>query len=370
MLYKKTTIISSTFLSFLLLQLFVVCTNNRQKDERVSNKLTILGRYLFFDRRLSINNTRSCATCHNPQFAFTDGYKRSLGAFADLHQRNTQPLFNLIYFRYLTGADSSIHSTDEQMNNPLFNDHPVEMGVKGNEETILARIKSDALYQQLFAKAFPHAKNAFTWEFIKKAISHFMYSIRSDQSPYDNYMAGDSNAISVEQKKGKQLFFSEKLSCAKCHGGFNFSSSSVVNENGDTLHYFNTGLYNIDGKGSYPEYDQGLYQHTKQIKDMGVFRVPSLRNLAFTAPYFHDGSAASLIEVLDMYSNGGRSITTGVYQGNGISNPYKHPLVNGFTLSVTEKKALLLFLNSLTDSSFITNPDYANPFTEDETKKK
>ena len=325
-----------------------------------------LGRYLFFDRRLSVNNTRSCATCHNPQFAFTDGYKRSLGVFADLHQRNTQPLFNLTYLKYFTAADSTLHSAFQQMENPLFNDHPTEMGVKGNEEKILQKINADENYRQQFASI----NKAISWMNIKIAISSFINSLYSGSSPYDKFKKGDSTALSSSQKTGMQLFFSAELKCASCHGGFNFSASSLKDEKGDTLYYFNTGLYNIDGKGGYPIYDEGLYQITNNKTDKGKFRVPSLRNLAFTAPYFHDGSAASLTEVVDSYVNGGREIQQGIYKGDGSKNPYKHPLINGFSISETDKINLISFLQSLSDTGFINNPPYQNPFSGDETKKK
>jgi cytochrome c peroxidase len=129
-------------------------------------------------------------------------------------------------------------------------------------------------------------------------------------------------------------------------------------------------LYNIDGNGTYPVYDQGLYQLTKNEKDMGKFRVPTLRNLLFTAPYFHDGSAASLSDVIDIYAAGGRIIAHGINNGDGIKNPHKHSTINGFDISAADKINLVNFILSLSDSSFINNPQYQNPFTEDETKKK
>jgi cytochrome c peroxidase len=328
--------------------------------------LTNLGRYLFFDRRLSINNTRSCGTCHNPQFAFTDGYKRALGAFADLHQRNTQPLFNLSYLKYFTAADSTLHSPLQQMNNPLFNTHPVEMGVKGNEEIILKRIKEDKDYQQLFL----NSEKEITWANIRLAINDFVLSIQSNNSNYDKYVEGDTNVLNNSQKRGRHLFFSAELKCASCHGGFNFSTPNITDERNDTTFYFNTGLYNIDGKGAYPKYDQGLFQRTNIIKDMGKFRVPTLRNLAYTAPYLHDGSASSLIEIINIYANGGRIISEGINKGNGTINPYKHTFIKGFLISEIDKINLNNFLLSLSDSSFFQNKNYQNPFTEDETKKK
>lgn len=352
----------------IVFQLAISCNGSVEKktvEIREAN-LVEAGRYLFFDRRLSVNNTRSCATCHNPQFAFTDGYKRSLGAFADQHQRNTQPLFNLQYLKYLTAADSSIHTSVQQMNNPLFGMHPTEMGVAGNEAEIIQRIARDENYQQLFKLA----KLKLNWTDIKQAIGFFLNSLHSLNSPYDKYLGGDSKALTQSQIEGKNLFFSSKLKCVSCHGGPNFSTPSVANEKGDTLFYFNTGLYNIGGNGAYPEYDQGLYQLTKSKTDMGKFRVPSLRNLAFTAPYFHDGSAASLAEVMDAYSSGGRQIEMGIDKGNGQMNPYKHPLISGFAITESEKINLIGFLLALSDTSFVTNPNYQNPFTADETKKK
>lgn len=347
-------------------QMINSCTNKNEAAAVTDSVKIELGRYLFFDRRLSVNNTRSCATCHNPQFAFTDGYKRSLGVYADLHQRNTQPLFNLSYLKYFTAADSTLHSPLQQMENPLFNLHPAEMGVKGNEESILQKIKADKNYRELFSSV----KKEIIWISIKDCISLFINSLQSVNSPYDKFKKGDSAALTVSQKKGLQLFFSKGLKCASCHGGLNFSSPSIMNEKGDTLFYFNTGLYNIDDKGAYPAYDEGLYQQTKNKVDMGKFRVPSLRNLVFTAPYFHDGSAASLAEVVDAYAGGGRKIQEGIYKGDGSKNPCKHSFISGFDISETDKINLISFLQSLSDISFINHPSYQNPFTGDETKKK
>lgn len=364
-IFSEVTVIG---IFIIVLQFTLSCTEeNKVHTTEGTGKADIeLGRYLFFDRRLSVNNTRSCATCHNPQFAFTDGYKRSLGVFADIHQRNTQPLFNLAYLKYFTAADSTLHSPFQQMDNPLFNNHPAEMGVKGNEEKILQRIREDEKYRQLFTEV----KTEISWLHIKKFISLFIYSLRSDNSRYDKFERGDSTALTISQKKGRQLFFSAALKCASCHGGYNFSTPSITNQQGDTVFYFNTGQYNIDDKGDYPSYDEGLYQVTKNKADMGKFRVPSLRNLLFTGPYFHDGSAASLTEVVDSYANGGRKIEQGIYKGDGSKSPYKDSLIKGFFISESDKYNLISFLQSLSDSSFIINQAYQNPFGSDETKKK
>jgi len=369
MFIKKASTAFIIVLLIACLQLLIVCNSATSKNKKTTENQVTLGRYLFFDRRLSVNSTRSCGTCHNPEFAFTDGYKRSLGAYADLHQRNTQPLFNLLYLKYLTSADSSLHFAEQQMINPLYGQHPVEMGMTGNENSILRKISDDTLYKTLFKKAFPDQQETITIGNIVAAINQFVYTIRSFQSPYDAYLNGDSNALSMEAKSGMQLFFSERLQCGSCHGGFNFSAPSIISPKGDTLFFFNTGLYNVRDSNRYPDYDQGLYQYTKQPIDMGAFRVPTLRNLAFTAPYFHDGSAATLEEVLEVYENGGRSVTRGVYKGDGRKNINKHPLIRGFSLNSQQRKDLVSFLLHLSDSSVITNPAYANPFNEDETRE-
>jgi cytochrome c peroxidase len=361
---KKIICIGIIIVSMLLVvNSFTACKNNFTPTQIAQNQIE-LGRHLFFDRRLSVNNTRACATCHNPNFAFTDGYKRSLGAFADLHQRNTQPLFNLCFLKNYTAADSTIHSTLQQMEKPLFNTHNIEMGAAGQEAEILGRIKNDKNYALLFANACYESN----WQSIKKSISQFEESITSFSSPYDKFIAGDSNAISASAKNGLKIFFSANTNCNFCHGGKNFSASIMKTDTEINEQYFNIGLYNLNNRGDYPEYDKGLMELTKQKQDMGKYRVPTLRNLAFTAPYFHDGSAASLVDVVDHYATGGRIINDGVYKGNGSQNQYKHRLVKGFKISTNEKLDLIAFLISLSDSNFIKNKMYQNPFVADETK--
>jgi cytochrome c peroxidase len=362
---KKNIVVIFIIVFFIILSEGIGSCNQSKNDQSATSSIH-LGRYLFFDRRLSINNTRSCGTCHNPAFAFTDGYKRSLGAFADLHQRNTQPLFNLSYLKYFTAADSTLHSPLQQMDNPLFNIHPIEMGVKGNEEIILKRIKEDPLYKQLFSKT----NSEITFENIKLAINDFIFSLKSNNSKYDRFLNGDTSALNISEKRGMQLFFSSELKCSSCHGGVNFSTPNITNEKGDTIYYFNTGLYNIGTMAAYPTYDQGLFELTKNKNDIGKFRVPTLRNLAFTSPFLHDGSSASLNEVINIYTNGGREINEGINKGNGKLSRYKHHLIKGFFISEIDKINLHNFLLSLSDSSFIQNKNYQNPFTEDETKKK
>jgi cytochrome c peroxidase len=381
--YKK--IFSFTlFLSLLL----VYCTHHRKdgfsdilpgfvKDsiylntENVfSKEKAALGRYLFYDRRLSVNNTKACASCHAQPFSFTDSYNRSIGALGDLHQRNSKPLINIVFEKYLTAADSSIHFPEAQINKPMFNEHPVEMGVKGNEKIIIGRIQKDEYYTTRFKKIFSGEKEPVSIKNIQYSITSFIKTILSFNSPYDKYyFKKDNRAMNDDQLQGMKLFFSTDLNCSSCHGGINFSKPSVKNTQGVAEFYFNMGLYNINNQGGYPSFDQGLADITNNPTDIGKYKVPTLRNLAFTAPYFHDGSAATLNDVMAIYENGGRNILAGLYKGDGRNNPNKHPLIKEFKLNSQQRKNLVAFLLSLSDSSVLINPAYANPFSDDETKK-
>ncbi len=331
---------------------------NTSRFNQIDSNQIQLGRFLFYDTRLSSNNTKSCGTCHNPVFAFTDGYKRSLGIYADVLQRNTTALFNLKEQKYLTFADSNIKTLLRQIENPLFNEHPLEMGVKGNEVEILNRIKQQALYQKLFQKA----DLDLSWQSIKLSITRFVSTLTSYQSPYDFYLKGDLSVYNESQLKGMQLFFSDSLNCSKCHGGINFSTPKVFSAPDKIEYFFNTGLYNVGDKNEYPKYDQGLLQYTHNQLDMGKFRVPSLRNLIYTKPYYHDGSEENLKGVILNYENGGRQISNGEYKGDGRKNKYKSELIKGFKLSDYERISLIKFLESLSDPNFIQNPKYQDPF--------
>jgi cytochrome c peroxidase len=311
-----------------------------------------LGRYLFYDRRLSVNNTKACASCHAQQFSFTDNYARSIGAFGDLHQRNARPLINLIFEKYLTAADSALHFPEQQINNPMFNVSPIEMGWAGSQEKIIRRIKDDSLYQLLFAAAFEDDNEPYTIKNIQYAITSFVKTITSFNSPYDKfYYQNDEAALTPSQKNGMALFFSAKLKCSTCHGSINFNTgSSEAKDN-----YFNTGLTNI----LQSSFDKGLYEKTNQQNDIGKYKVPTLRNLAFTAPYFHDGSIQSLDGVIELYEKGALD--------QKVTMPQKSQFITGFKLTSLQRRDLIAFLLSLSDSSVIINPRYANPFSEDET---
>ncbi|MCA9686834.1 MAG: di-heme enzyme [Myxococcales bacterium] len=323
-----------------------------------------LGRYLFYDERLSGNGTQACAGCHFPELAFTDGELTAAGSTGEVLARNSLGLTNSAYSSKLTWANPNLDLLEQQIRIPLFAEFPVELGVTGHEDEVLARFAEDAEYLDLFAAAFPEDAEPVTLDNIVKALASFVRTMISGDSPYDRYLAGDAGAISDAAKRGADLFFSEELECHHCHGGFNFSLATRHAGTTFTQSAFqNTGLYDIDGMGAYPPGNTGLHEFTAEDGDMGRFRPPSLRNVAVTGPYLHDGSVETLGEVIDIYAAGGRLIPEGEpWAGDGRANPYKSGLVSGFALDAQQRNDLLAFLISLTDESFLTNPALADPF--------
>ena len=323
-----------------------------------------LGRHLFYEQRLSITGEFSCASCHLQKLAFTDGKTVAVGATGEKHPRNSMSLANIAYNPVLTWANPLITKLENQALVPIFGEHPVEMGMVGREKQILAMLRDDAKYRQMFTDAFKNEKNPINLSNLTKALAAFQRSLISVSSPYDKYrFGGDTNAISPAAKRGEKLFNSEDLECFHCHGGINFTDS-VMHEKlaFQEIAFHNTGLYNIDGKGAYPANNTGVYEITSKPTDMGRFKAPTLRNIALTAPYMHDGSIATLEEVIDHYQAGGRTIQTGEFAGIGSTNPFKSEFISGFKLSESEKQDLLEFLRSLTDEEFIKNPAFSNPY--------
>ncbi len=327
-----------------------------------------LGRYLFYDARISANGTESCATCHRQELAFTDGKARSVGATGQLHPRGSMSLVNVAYGAALTWSDPDDRLLEEQALTPMFNTAPIEMGA--DREALTRLIQSDPLYAKLFHKAFPDDSAPFTIGNVVRAIASFERTIISASSPYDRYhYGGDDKAISDSAKRGEILFFSEPLSCFRCHGGFNFSDAtdSDGRQQGE-VQFHNTGLYNLAGALSYPAPNLGIYEQTSQPKDVGKFKAPTLRNIALTAPYMHDGSIVSLDGVLDHYSAGGRTIADAPFAGDGSRNPNKDRLIRGFKLTQQDRADLIAFLESLTDDQVIHDPRFASPWPATETK--
>jgi cytochrome c peroxidase len=325
---------------------------NVPSDNPMTTAKIELGRRLFYDTRLSGNQTFSCASCHQQAHAFTDGRARAVGSTGAVHPRSAMTLTNVAFNASFGWADPSLRSLEAQMAVPMFNEHPIELGLKGREAEVVGRFAAQPLDARRFKAAFPDDASPVSFANIVKAVAAFERTLISGDSPLDRYLYRDDKAaLSPEARRGMTLFFSKQLRCAECHGSFNLSGPvTFVNANKLELLFHNTGLYDVDGKGAYPASDRGLFDLTGRPEDMGRFRAPTLRNIAVTAPYMHDGSIATLDEAIDHYASGGKT------------SRFRSDRVRGFPLTPAEKADLKVFLESLTDQSFLTNPAFANPF--------
>ena len=337
------------------------------KENLMTAEKVALGRYLFYDKRLSGNGTMSCSSCHHQDKAFSDGLILPKGSTGMIHPRNSLSLTNSAYSSSLTWANPALVTLESQIKVPMFGEFPVELGITGKEQKVLDRFRRDSLYQTMFATSFPAQADPFNYHTIIQALASFTRTLISGDSPYDRYIYGkDTTALSDAEIRGLRVFLSEALECHHCHGGFNFTLSTVHDKTVFVEKPFhNTGLYNLDGEGNYPIDNVGVFEFTAKASDMGKFRAPTLRNIALTAPYMHDGSIQTLEEVIAFYERGGRNIESGPLKGDGKTNPYKSGFVAGFTLTDQERGDLLAFLRALTDQKFVTNPTFSDPFIEE-----
>lgn len=334
-------------------------------DNPISTEKVELGRRLFYDKRLSGNGTYSCASCHDPQKGFTDGRAQALGSTGELHPRSAMSLANIGYASTLTWANDLLVPLERQTLVPMFGETPVELGLTGQEDAMLARLRAEPIYVEGFPRAFVGDGEPISLDHVIKAIATFERTLISGGSAYDRFVYGrDSSALDDSAKRGRDLFFSERTECFHCHGNFNFADNlshegTVITE----MAFHNTALYNIDGNGSYPVASRGLIDVSGKPSDMGRFKAPTLRNIAVTAPYMHDGSIATLAEVIDHYARGGRKIDSGPNAGDGAQSPIKSEFLRGFLISDDEKADLVHFLESLTDQAFLADPRFADPWT-------
>jgi cytochrome c peroxidase len=296
-------------------------------DNPMNDAKVELGRRLFYDPRLSGNGTQACASCHRPERAFTDGRDRAVGSTGERHPRGSQSLANVAYNASFTWVEAGRRSLEEQALGPMYGEHPIELGAAGHEGDLAAALLADSAVVELFVAAFPG--EPLDEAHVRKAIAAFERTLLSGDSAYDRFVwQDDRQAMSDEALRGMRLFFSPKLACSRCHEGFTFS-----------------GPVRFDGlAGEEPAtHDTGLG---------GRFRAPTLRNVAATAPYMHDGRFATLDEVLDYYAAGGS-------HASGQS-----PLLAGFGLSPLERCDLVAFLESLTDEHFLTDTRFSDPGKE------
>ena len=333
-------------------------------DNPMTVEKVALGRLLFYDTRLSGNQTQACASCHHQQLAFTDGLPLSIGSTHETLPRGALSLTNVSYASILTWANPLLPTLEKQVLVPMFNETPVELGLTGHEDELFARLRDDARYRRMFAEAFPGQTDPVSLTSIVQSITSFVRTLISGNSPYDRFTNGlDDFALSKSAQNGVRLFFQERMDCFHCHGGFDFSASvTFQGKVFDEIQFDNNGLYNIGGTGAYPANNTGLFAFTQVPSDMGRFRAPTLRNIALTAPYMHDGTMLTLQGVIDHYAAGGRTITDGPYAGDGSQSPYKSAFVHGFSLTAQENQDALNALESLTDEEFINNPKLSDPF--------
>lgn len=294
-----------------------VPAGNPMSDAKVA-----LGRRLFFETRLSVTGRYSCASCHDPARSYSDGRPVAVGATGQALPHNAMALVNVAYNIAFGWTEPAPRSLEAQMLGPMLNEHPVELGLKGRERQVVAELSRG--YGRAFAAAFPDARPAVTLDRVIEAIAAFERTLISGNSPFDRYVfGGDLHALSGEAKRGMALFFSERIGCAGCHSGFNFSGSWRDAE-GET----GRPSFANDGTSDQP------------------IRVPTLRNLAFTAPYMHDGRFATLGTVLDHYVRAGR-------EPDARHGGTRDPRLRSFTLTGKERRELIAFLESLSDSAFV-----------------
>jgi cytochrome c peroxidase len=323
-----------------------------------------LGRYLFYDVRLSYNQTQSCASCHQQSLAFTDGRSNAVGSTGAINRRSAMSLANVAYNSAQTWANPILRSLEMQAAVPLFGTNPIELGMSGHEQDLVQRLRDEPRYGPMFMTAFPTDSDPYTVANVLRAIAAFERTIISGRSPYDRWVDGDASAISASAQRGASLFFGERFECHHCHGGFALTNSVTwEGKDLDELSYQNDALYNVDGAGAYPLRDRGLLEITQNAPDMGKFRPPTLRNVGITAPYMHDGTIATLRDVIvNHYARGGRLIPSGPDAGDGALSPLKAPFVSGFVIADDEVADLIAFLESTTDDDLIQNPALANPW--------
>lgn len=307
----------------------IIPTNNPLTQEGV-----LLGKKLFFEKLLSGNNTQSCATCHNPQNAFANQEQFSIGIDGNKGFRNTMPLFNLAWnFNERFNWDGSEFGLENQAFEPVTN--PIEM--HANWKNVSQKLQNHPAYPSLFKQAFGTSK--IDSVSITKAIAQFERTLISANSKFDKYLKGDVSLTSAE-KNGFNVFMNEaKGDCFHCHGSDN---NPLWTDN----QFHNNGL---DSNFS----DLGLGAKTGDPADNGKFKSPSIRNLAFTAPYMHDGRFSTLEEVINHYSEGLKSSET-------IDPLMKKVQQGGVQLSAKDKTDLKAFLLTLSDTDFVKNPNFKN----------
>lgn len=286
-----------------------VPANNAMSEAKIE-----LGRRLFYDADLSLDGTLACSGCHEQKRAFADGNATRPGVHGDPGRRNAPGLANVAWLPRLTFADPSATSLEAQALIPLIGENPVEMGMRGKEAELGRRLGADRCYRSMFAKAFPERRGQIDLPNVVAALAAFQRTLIALDSPYDRAARGDANSLTPLQAEGLALFRS--AGCAACHSGRLLTDAA----------YHRLG----NPAGS----DRGLAEHTGRVTDEGHFRTPSLRNVAVTGPWWHDGSSSTLAHAV------GRHLVA---------------------LPDQAMEPLLAFLEILTDKQFLVEPRFARP---------
>lgn len=293
-----------------------------------SNTFTIekwqLGKKLFYDKMLSIDYSTSCASCHNVAIAFSDNTAMSIGANKLSGRRNAPTLTNVAYQPYYT-KEGGLPTLEQQILVPIQEHDELNFNIV----EIAKRMSTIPEYVAMSRAVFDRAPDAYV---ITRALATFERTLVSGNSGYDKYLyQNDTTHFNSSAKRGKELFFSNRTNCGSCHNGFNFTSYAIENN----------GLYDVYK-------DVGRERFTGQPGDNGKFKIPTLRNIALTAPYMHDGSLKTLEDVIEHYNSGGKN------------HPNKSQLIRPLKLAERDKKDLLAFLKTLTDYEFVNKKEFYN----------
>ena len=289
-------------------------TNNPYTFEKAE-----LGRYLYFDRRLSADGSVSCASCHDPSHAFTDAAASSTGIRGQKGNRSAPTILNRAY-SLAQFWDGRAGTLEDQAKGPMAN--PIEMG--NTHEAIVTTLVKVQGYAPMFRKAF--GSDSIDIDRVAMAIACFERTVLSGNAPYDKYKRGVKTALTTEQVRGMTLFFG-KAACDRCHEGANFTLNAYAN---------------IGVGTDKPDPDAGRFAVTHDPRDWGIFKVPTLREIEHTAPYMHDGSLKTLDDVVEFYNKG------------GIANKNLDANVRKLNLSEQEKSDLVAFLKSLSGEGWQT----------------
>jgi cytochrome c peroxidase len=283
------------------------------KHNQLTEKKVALGQLLFFDPIVSDDSSTSCATCHIPELAFTDGKKVPAGVMGNIGTRNSPTLVNVAYYPYFF-SEGKVMDLETQALAPGL--HEAEMGTELKQ--MIYRLRKNKFYHSKFKEIF---KQEIELKHFVYVIACYERTLIAANSKYDQFLQSkDSTLLSKEEKQGMNLFFSDRTQCSQCHNGNLFTDFSIQN----------IGLYEV-------YIDPGLARANSLGADSGKFKTPTLRNIEFTSPYMHDGSFTTLEEVVEFYDLGGKN------------HRAKSKWIKPLHLTVQEKKSLVSFLKILTD---------------------